>query len=139
MPLARRITRNVLARQIDGEIVDVVLLLVSELIANAVRVTAAQHARQGPWDRAATGRAPKPPVITLAVDQVDGALRIEVTDPVLRAPRLRRINQWDEYGRGLHLVANQSRSWGWEVRGREKIVWCEVATTPSGDLPQDTR
>ncbi len=132
VPLARRATRAALAnaRACDEDTAQVVLLLVSELVTNAV-LALTSGAPQGPRDQqTATG----PPVMTLAVGRVDGAVRIEVADPVLVSPPIPApdpaADGLDENGRGLYLVATQSRSWGWEVRNRKKIMWCEVAVPP---------
>ncbi len=122
VPLARRAARSVVAELCDEETVRLILLLVSELVTNAVQAVAQRLARTPRGARATTA----PPVVTLALGHVDGVVRIEVADPILRAPAIRVAREFDEGGRGLYLVALQSRWWGWEVRGHRKIVWCDV-------------
>ncbi|RKN47046.1 SpoIIE family protein phosphatase [Streptomyces hoynatensis] len=105
---ARRGVRETLRAWDLPELVDRAELLVSELVTNAVR-----HAR-GPIEvRLVRGRS----------------LLVEVTDPVPEPPRERRVTAEDEGGRGLHLVARQSRRWGTRNRPVGKTVWCEL------DLP----
>ncbi|MGK5529926.1 SpoIIE family protein phosphatase [Streptomyces sp. URMC 129] len=80
-------------------------LLVSELVTNAVR-----HAH-GPVEvRMALGCS----------------LLIEVTDPIPDPPRERVPGPDDEGGRGLPLVARESRSWGTRRRPVGKTVWFEL-------------
>jgi hypothetical protein len=85
-------------------------LLVSELIGNVVR-----HAR-GP--------------IRLRLMR-SRSLICEVYDGSLTTPRIRRVGQTDEGGRGLHLVAALSRRWGTRFLADGKCIWTEQ------DLPRD--
>ncbi|MDQ0790531.1 SpoIIE family protein phosphatase [Streptomyces sp. B3I8] len=79
-------------------------LLVSELIGNVVR-----HAR-GP--------------IRLRLMR-SRSLICEVYDGSLTTPRIRRVGQTDEGGRGLHLVAALSRRWGTRFLADGKCIWTE--------------
>ena len=102
---ARRKVRETLRSWDLPELADRAELLVSELVTNAVR-----YAR-GPIEvRLVRGRS----------------LLVEVTDPVPEPPRERRVTTEDEGGRGLHLVARQSRRWGTRNRPVGKTVWCEL-------------
>ncbi|MDT0307732.1 SpoIIE family protein phosphatase [Streptomyces sp. DSM 44917] len=80
-------------------------LLVSELVTNAVR-----HAR-GP----------------VGLRMVHGpTLLVEVTDPDPAPPRERTAAPEDEGGRGLPLVARESRRWGSRRVPAGKTVWFEL-------------
>jgi anti-sigma regulatory factor (Ser/Thr protein kinase) len=94
--------------RVSDEVAEVTVLLVSELVTNAVR-----HAR-----------AP----ITLHLHTVGEVVRVEVVDgdaariPVLQEPDLDRAG-----GRGLRLVDALSHSWGVDGADAGKCVWFEVA------------
>ena len=84
---------------------DTVLLLVSELVTNAVR-----HART-PFELSVKVRGPQ---VTVSVVDHDRA----------HQPRLRHPAALDTSGRGLHLVQQLSNSWGTELVSRDaKRVW----------------
>jgi anti-sigma regulatory factor (Ser/Thr protein kinase) len=106
------------ARQFTGEMVarwtyrgrhDDVVLVVSELVANALR-----HGQGAP---------------TLRLTGTAWRLRIEVTDnsPVL--PAVRRSSS--EGGWGLKLVERLAAGWGAFHRASGKVVWCELAPAPT--------
>ena len=89
------------------------LIVVSELVANAVR-----HAPHVP-----TGE------ILLTVAREAEALRVEVRDPGYGfdpspGPR-------SEGGLGLRIVERIARDWG-IVGGGRTLVWCEIGLTPEG-------
>ncbi|WP_223166264.1 ATP-binding protein [Nonomuraea sp. SYSU D8015] len=90
--------------------VDEVILVVGELVTNAVR-----------WARTPIG-------VRLAMRQ--GVVRIEVADGDCRAPRMATPYGTDERHRGLIVVAALADRWGCERRRRGKVVWAEfdVAT-----------
>ncbi|MCE6998088.1 ATP-binding protein [Saccharothrix sp. S26] len=103
--LARDFVRKTLADlRYAGDHSDVVLV-VSELVSNALRHTATI------------------PVIRLAGDE--RRLRIEVADssPVLPRPRLSAtVGGW-----GLQLVQQLTTAWGATPGPGGKVVWCEMA------------
>ncbi|MFE9427412.1 ATP-binding protein [Kitasatospora sp. NPDC006697] len=91
-----------------GEAAQDVLLLVAELVANAV-----MHAG-GPLE--------------LALRASEGTLRVEVSDsspvlPAAREPHLPGVPG----GHGLFIVQRTARRWGAEPHGRGKTVWAETA------------
>ncbi|MER7705764.1 ATP-binding protein [Kitasatospora sp. NPDC097605] len=93
-----------------------VLLLVSELVANAVRYAA------------------EPGALLLVRDA--RLLRIEVTDSSPRPPRPRPPRRPEDVGGlGLFLLGRLARRWGWHPHGPGKAVWCEVALPPPRPLP----
>ena len=112
--LARRRVRDHLADwghpPDDPALADAVLL-VSELATNVVR--------HGPF----LEREFEVAVTALA----DGSCLIEVSDEDQTEPRLRVVGEWEETGRGLHLVEHIAAAWGVWSRGRHgKTVWALV-------------
>ncbi|WP_042368455.1 SpoIIE family protein phosphatase [Streptacidiphilus neutrinimicus] len=86
---------------------ETVLLLVSELVANAVR-----HAT-GP--------------VTVRVIRAGHGLLCEVGDTGNGRPRLSRGGLLDEGGRGLQIVHRLTTRWGVRWTDTGKVVWAEVA------------
>ncbi|MFI1333842.1 ATP-binding protein [Streptomyces sp. NPDC020845] len=92
---------------------DMTVLLVSELVTNALRhasgpIGVRMYARR---ERAAGG-----PV-----------LLVEVSDPLTDPPRERVATPEDESGRGLQLVARSALRWGARAGATGKTVWFELA------------
>ena len=108
--LARRVTRDVLARWRLDHVQDTAVLLVSELVTNAVR-----HARD---------------TYAIALDLEIGAtwLRIEVQDADPRWPKPRIPDRLDESGFGLVLVDALAGNWGVRQTATGKAVWAELDT-----------
>jgi anti-sigma regulatory factor (Ser/Thr protein kinase) len=113
---ARRWTEATLGRWGLPEVAEDAVLLVSELVTNAVR--AAER-----WT------APLPS-IGLELEWDGSRLRIEVTDRFTdsRPSRDDATPTGAESGRGLQVVAGLADRWGWYGRDGGKTVWCE--TTP---------
>ncbi|MFJ8820441.1 ATP-binding protein [Streptomyces sp. NPDC102467] len=110
---ARAAVRGQLADWDLEELGDVTTLLVSELVTNSLR-----HASGPIGVRLCRPRGS------------DGALLVEVSDPLPDPPRARAAAPDDEGGRGLQLVAGVSRSWGTrpgDARTGGKTVWFELA------------
>lgn len=103
---ARRLTEDALRAWRQGDLVEVVTLLVSELVTNAVL-----HA----------GSA-----IDLRVRSNGGRVRVEVGDGSAVLPARRRYGEEATTGRGLGLVAMLASSWGAEPRPQGKVVWFQV-------------
>ncbi|WP_433724652.1 ATP-binding protein [Actinoplanes sp. CA-051413] len=92
---------------VPDELVEISVLITSELVANAVN-----HA---------------PPPGYLQVQADDERIRIEVSDAGGAEPRIVRPGDAVAGGRGLLLVDRLAARWGWKVRPRGKVVWCEVS------------
>jgi anti-sigma regulatory factor (Ser/Thr protein kinase) len=117
--LAGRAERARAARAFVAEVLgpghpcgDVAPLLVSELFSNSLR-----HSGSG-----APGET-----VTVAVNTVNGVIRVEVTDrsgPGVPEPRPAGSDA--EGGRGLQLVARLSVRWGWRRRGGRTVTWFEL-------------
>jgi anti-sigma regulatory factor (Ser/Thr protein kinase) len=115
---AREFTTATLARWGIAERSDDIVVVVSELLTNAVR-----HARPaGNW-----GGQP----IRLGLLQPGPCVLCAVADPSEHVPTIREPVGFDESGRGLHVVGSLSDDWGWTApNARGKVVWAMFATEP---------
>ncbi|ARP74269.1 regulatory protein [Streptomyces sp. MUSC 125] len=110
---ARRWARSRLAGSgigVDEPLAETLILLVSELVTNAV-----VH----------TGR---PAVLRLCLpgSAAVSAVRVEVADTSSRAPVPRCAGGDATGGRGLALVDCLADRWGWSPEGAGKSIWCEL-------------
>ena len=105
---ARRVARSASRHWPDGRVRDAVLLIVSELLGNAVKAAV--------W-----------PTVSLRLSWTARRVRIEVGDDDARLPVVRQPALADEGGRGLLLVSQLATRWGSYRVGRGKCVWAEVA------------
>jgi serine/threonine-protein kinase RsbW len=108
---ARRAAARWLAdRDIDGDLADRVVLVVSELVTNSIR-----HARTG---------------FSLFLRASDGAVRIEIFDADSREPTIVVADEDATSGRGIHIVSAVSSAWGSRSEQRDgiqgKVVWAEL-------------
>ncbi|MEU9052113.1 SpoIIE family protein phosphatase [Streptomyces sp. NPDC048384] len=110
---ARRLTRRTLGHWGLESLVETTELMVSEVVANAVRF------------------ASRPITLRLLCTDV---LRCEVGDDSPIVPRMRHARLSDEGGRGLFLVDQLSQSWGATRVSTGKVVWFEQ---PLPDTPAD--
>lgn len=94
----------------DGALAETLLLLVSELVTNAVVHTGS------------------PSVLRMALParRAPGAVRLEVADTSACPPRRRRVDDDETSGRGLELVSGLADRWGWRREGYGKSIWCEL-------------
>ncbi|EPD94843.1 hypothetical protein HMPREF1486_02657 [Streptomyces sp. HPH0547] len=56
----------------------------------------------------------------------EGALVVEVSDPLPEPPRERIVTEEQEGGRGIQLVAHAARRWGTRQGPEGKTVWFEL-------------
>ncbi|MDJ1134068.1 ATP-binding protein [Streptomyces iconiensis] len=121
---ARRWARSRLAGagvDADESLAETLILLISELVTNAVVHTGcpAVLCMLLPRQRGQGGQyGPAGPV------------RVEVADASSRPPHRRQAEGEDTNGRGLELVSGLADRWGWEREAGGKRVWCELDTTP---------
>jgi anti-sigma regulatory factor (Ser/Thr protein kinase) len=105
VPAARRFARDALRHSSTD--VDTVLLLVSEVVTNAVL-----HARSE---------------VVIEVEELAGVARVEVTDASPLRPRPHRFGAESATGRGLRLLDQLSLRWGTAPHDAGgKVVWFEV-------------
>ncbi|KJK57898.1 ATP-binding protein [Saccharothrix sp. ST-888] len=110
----------------DEQLAETIVLVVSELVTNAVVHTGCP----------AVLRLSMP----LCCPGVDGmeaprvvAVRVEVADASRTAPAPRHAPGDATNGRGLELVEMLCDRWGWYPDGSGKRVWCEIGPTPAAD------
>jgi anti-sigma regulatory factor (Ser/Thr protein kinase) len=111
---ARRWARSRLAGsgiEADEPLAETVILLVSELVTNAVVHTGC------------------PAVLRLSLpDEAteSATVRLEVADTSCQAPVPRCAEGDETGGRGLALVNGLADRWGWSAEGTGKRIWCEL-------------
>ncbi|WP_457464615.1 ATP-binding protein [Streptomyces sp. TE5632] len=111
---ARQWTRSRLAGsgiEADGPLSETLILLVSELVTNAVVHTGCPAVLRLSLTDAAAGEA---------------TVRLEVADRSSRAPVPRCAGGDATGGRGLALVDGLADRWGWSSDGTGKRIWCEL-------------
>ncbi|KOT97994.1 MULTISPECIES: ATP-binding protein [Streptomyces] len=106
---ARRLAQVVCLRQwtLGPKVTEDAVLLVSELVGNAVRHTGAR-------------------VFGLRMRRRPGWIRVEVRDPSRGLPCLMPVQETDVSGRGLFLVDKLSDRWGVDLLPRGKTTWFEM-------------
>ncbi len=95
----------------DEPVAETLILLISELVTNAVVHTGCPAVLRmlfGPGAAEA------------------GTVRVEVADTSAAPPRPRHADGEDTNGRGLELVDGLADRWGWQPEGAGKRIWCEV-------------
>nr|WP_240122112.1 MULTISPECIES: ATP-binding protein [unclassified Streptomyces] len=106
---ARRLAQVVVLRHwgLSPRLAEDAVLLVSELVGNAVRHTGAR-------------------VFGLRMRRRRGWIRIEVRDPSRGLPCLMPVQALDVSGRGLFLVDKLADRWGVDLLPRGKTTWFEM-------------
>ncbi|MGR8009984.1 ATP-binding protein [Streptomyces hypolithicus] len=95
--------------RVDEPLAETLILLISELVTNAVVHTGC------------------PAVLRMLFGTADdGVVRVEVADVSACPPRPRHAQGEDTGGRGLELVDGLADRWGWQSEGAGKRIWCEV-------------
>ncbi|MEV0317057.1 ATP-binding protein [Streptomyces sp. NPDC050658] len=125
---ARRWARSRLAGSgigVDEPLAETLILLISELVTNAVVHTGCPAVLRMVLPDA-------PDVAEEAAGQVSGTVRVEVADASARPPRPRHAEGDETNGRGLELVDGLADRWGWQTEGAGKSIWCEVDRCDQG-------
>lgn len=97
----------------DEPLAETLILLISELVTNAVVHTGCPAVLRMLFGAAET-------------EGTAGTVRVEVADTSCRPPRQRHAAGEDTGGRGLELVDGLADRWGWQPEGAGKQIWCEV-------------
>ncbi|MYT30043.1 MULTISPECIES: ATP-binding protein [unclassified Streptomyces] len=121
---ARRFTRTTLeAWRMCPHLADNAVLVVSELVSNALR-----HGAADPLDMGFNFLSEERFCHAwLALTRQERGVLCAVSDGGTRAPVLRPQEALAESGRGLHLVNQLSDSWGWTPPDHSgKTVWATV-------------
>lgn len=109
-PRAARTARDFIAGKLSiwglDDLRDTVVLLVSEVVTNALRHT---HGR-----------------VAIELVRLPGSIRVNVSDDTSMAPTQSLADLLDESGRGIPLVSALSDRWGSAPRGEGKVVWFEL-------------
>ncbi|MFD3652481.1 ATP-binding protein [Streptomyces sp. NPDC058620] len=94
----------------DEPLAETLILLISELVTNAVVHTGC------------------PAVLRMLFGSAGavGTVRVEVADASGCPPQPRHAEGDDTNGRGLELVDGLADRWGWQPEGAGKQIWCEV-------------
>ena len=107
--MRRAVTRALGGWGVASDDQDVVALLISELVTNALR-----HGE---------------PPVRLRAECTDSAITVSVEDAGSSAPVAVEPAAWDASGgRGLHLVESLADGWGVNRNGVGKAVWFRVVT-----------
>lgn len=106
-----RVQGELTRRGVDEDVVDISVLVLSEMVSNALK-----HARPLPDGRVR---------VDWAVE--DGRLALQVTDGGgATRPRLQQQSPTSAGGRGLGVVRQLSSEWGVSEQGPETTVWAVI-------------
>ncbi|MGW3008810.1 ATP-binding protein [Streptomyces sp. NPDC001219] len=125
VPEARRFTRATLEGwQVCAGLADDAVLVVSELVSNALR-----HGFREPGPDGEDAAAPAPFCNAwLALTRQETTVLCAVSDAGPGAPVIRPRSDLAESGRGLQIVDTLSESWGWTPPDRSgKTVWAAMS------------
>ncbi|MYT32561.1 MULTISPECIES: ATP-binding protein [unclassified Streptomyces] len=118
---ARRFTGATLSGWNLGPLVDNAVLVVTELLSNALRYGLAKPAGQ------LLGAAPRP--LWLGLLRCRDLVLCTVCDHSTDVPVVREPDHLAQSGRGLHIIDCLSQSWGWTTpTAAGKAVWAALPT-----------
>jgi hypothetical protein len=121
---ARTHTRRVLRRWRLGGLAETAELIVSEIVTNAVRASAAAGHQQPE-----TGPAARAELLRFWLTSDGRSVLIQVWDSDHQRPVRKDVGADAETGRGLLLIETLSAEWGWYGPDEQggKIVWAVCA------------
>ena len=111
--VARRFTSDVLREWDLDDLVDIALLVVSEVVTNAVAHTVG--------------------VARIALVRDPRFLRIEVSNSSEHSPRVRQVDDDATSGRGMFIVDALAEEWGIERQTNGKTLWIRLALPGAAD------
>ncbi|MBB2913281.1 anti-sigma regulatory factor (Ser/Thr protein kinase) [Streptosporangium becharense] len=110
---ARRFVRDVAADwNAMGDVPEIAELLTSELVTNAMAYGSGDTSTVSP--------------IRITVSGEKELLTVDVHDSCIAVPRMRRAGDLEVSGRGLAIVQELSRNWGWTLNPYGKSVWFQL-------------
>lgn len=124
VPGVRRLAGQVLTEWGLAGLSDTALLLVSELVTNAVLA----YANAG-----TAGSRPRPGAEIAVTLSANRGLLIEVWDAHPGPAVLQHPGATSETGRGLLVVEALASDWGQRPARGGKVVWCELALPPDAE------
>ncbi len=104
---ARRFVVDIATMIGDDDLADIVELLTSEVVTNAVLHSRSESVR-------------------ILVTWQPPTFRVEVHDDSARGPAVKRFGDEAATGRGLVLVEELAHDWGWNATDGGKLVWFEI-------------
>lgn len=107
---ARRFVRETLTSWRQEAVVDDALIVVSEMVTNAIT-----HASSS---------------CRLRLSLRPAVVRVEVVDGGAGTPDVQPPSATEEHGRGLHLIAGLTTAWGLDDACDGKLVWADLPRTP---------
>ncbi|HUJ08004.1 MAG TPA: ATP-binding protein [Streptosporangiaceae bacterium] len=131
----------------ERDLIDAAVLVVSELVTNAIQAVRTAEVppvvpvapvpgrpvlRLGDLSFGASmpggAAAPRIARVALVIERRDQTVRIEVYDSSCTPlPAPRDGDDDEETGRGLTVIAALATDWGWRPDSLGKVVWCELA------------
>jgi DNA-binding NarL/FixJ family response regulator len=119
---ARRFVRHALHMWNADDEVDDAVIVVSELVTNAIA-----HAHTGCELRISRDGGDH-------ADSPGAILRVEVNDRGAQIPDVQTLTETREHGRGLHIVAALTKAWGVDTEpDGSKTVWAELVDRRAKD------
>lgn len=129
--VSRQFTKVVLLTWKAPWLIEDAMLIVSELVTNAVQYTG--NMQENPRFT----QLGNVPMVSVRLIGLERFVIFEVWDTSQEIPVLKDAGPTDEGGRGLRLVDNLSRRWGYYPTTPGKVVWAELPVYPEEKKPSE--